>query len=51
MRIGLREANQHFSKAVKAVKAGKEVGVAIPRRGSWSSRLPVCSGRRPGQDS
>lgn len=25
MRIGLREANQHFSKAVKAVKAGKEV--------------------------
>jgi prevent-host-death family protein len=25
MRIGLREANQHFSKAVKAVKAGEEV--------------------------
>lgn len=25
MRLGLREANQHFSKAVKAVKAGKEV--------------------------
>jgi prevent-host-death family protein len=25
MRLGLREANQHFSKAMKAVKAGKEV--------------------------
>ncbi len=25
MRIGLREANQHFSKAIKAVKAGREV--------------------------
>lgn len=25
MRIGLREANQHFSKAVKVVKAGEEV--------------------------
>jgi prevent-host-death family protein len=25
MRIGLREANQRFSKAVKAVKAGEEV--------------------------
>lgn len=25
MRMGLREANQHFSKAVRAVKAGREV--------------------------
>ena len=25
MHIGLREANQHFSKTMKAVKAGKEV--------------------------
>ena len=25
MRMGLREANQHFSRAVKAVKAGQEV--------------------------
>jgi prevent-host-death family protein len=25
MRMGLREANQRFSKAIKAVKAGKEV--------------------------
>ena len=25
MRMGLREANQHFSKAVKAVKAGEQV--------------------------
>ena len=25
MQMGLREANQHFSKAIKAVKAGEEV--------------------------
>ena len=25
MRLGLREANQKFSKAIKAVKAGKEI--------------------------
>ena len=25
MRMGLREANQHFSKAIKAVRAGREV--------------------------
>ncbi|MBI2834728.1 MAG: type II toxin-antitoxin system prevent-host-death family antitoxin [Acidobacteria bacterium] len=25
MRLGLREANQHFSKAIKAVRAGEEV--------------------------
>jgi prevent-host-death family protein len=25
MQLGLRDANQHFSKAIKAVKAGKEV--------------------------
>jgi prevent-host-death family protein len=25
MRLGLREANQHFSKAIKAVRAGQEV--------------------------
>jgi antitoxin (DNA-binding transcriptional repressor) of toxin-antitoxin stability system len=25
MRLGLREANQHFSKAMRAVRAGKEV--------------------------
>jgi prevent-host-death family protein len=25
MRLGLREANQQFSKAIKAVRAGKEV--------------------------
>jgi prevent-host-death family protein len=25
MRMGLREVNQRFSKAIKAVKAGKEV--------------------------
>ena len=25
MKLGLREANQHFSQAIKAVRAGKEV--------------------------
>jgi prevent-host-death family protein len=25
MKLGLREANQHFSRAIKAVRAGKEV--------------------------
>lgn len=25
MRLGLREANQHFSKAIRAVKAGREI--------------------------
>ena len=25
MRLGLREANRHFSKAIKAVRAGKDV--------------------------
>ena len=25
MRLGLREANQHFSKAIRAVRGGKEV--------------------------
>lgn len=25
MRMGLREANQHFSKAIRAVKAGEDV--------------------------
>jgi prevent-host-death family protein len=25
MKLGLREANQHFSKAIKAVRAGKQV--------------------------
>ena len=25
MKLGLREANQHFSKAIKAVRGGKEV--------------------------
>ena len=25
MKLGLREANQHFSKAIKAVRAGQEV--------------------------
>lgn len=25
MKLGLREANQHFSKAIKAVRTGKEV--------------------------
>ncbi|MGH9257788.1 MAG: type II toxin-antitoxin system Phd/YefM family antitoxin [Vicinamibacterales bacterium] len=35
MRLGLREANQRFSKAVKAVRAGKEV--ILTDRGPLSS--------------
>jgi antitoxin (DNA-binding transcriptional repressor) of toxin-antitoxin stability system len=31
MRMGLREANQQFSKAIRAVKAGTEV--VLPERG------------------
>ena len=48
MRMGLREANQHFSKAIKAVKAGHEVVLTergkpiaviqpLPAPGSWAA--------------
>lgn len=50
MRLGLREANQRFSKAVKAVKAGEEViltdrgrpiAVIKPLKGSDAKGTPV----------
>ena len=51
MKLGLREANQHVSKAIKAVRAGKEVILterAIRRRTPPSSRrrsaVPKSSG-------
>ena len=50
MQMGLREANQHFSKAIKAVKAGREVVLTergkpiavirpLPAPGSWEASL------------
>ena len=36
MRMGLREANQRFSKAIKAVKGGKEV--VLTERGDEAGR-------------
>jgi prevent-host-death family protein len=50
MQMGLREANQHFSKAIKAVKAGREVVLTergkpiavirpLPAPGSWEAGL------------
>ena len=45
MRMGLREANQRFSKAVKAVKAGEEV-VLTDRGRPIAVIKPVRAGRR-----
>ncbi len=42
MRMGLREANQRFSRAIKAVKAGKEV--VLTERGT---PIAVISPLRP----
>ena len=50
MQMGLRDANQHFSKAIKAVKAGQEVVLTergrpiavirpLPAPGSWEAGL------------
>ncbi len=48
MRIGLREANQRFSTAIKAVKAGEEVvlnaGNRLPLSGLWSNQRLVRRG-------
>src|SRR5262245_15394065 len=50
MRMGLREANQHFSRAVRAVKAGREVvltergrpvAVIKPLRATDSARAAI----------
>ena len=41
MQMGLREANQNFSKAIKAVKAGQEGG-ALPISHRVSFAKPSC---------
>ncbi|MBI1816878.1 MAG: type II toxin-antitoxin system prevent-host-death family antitoxin [Deltaproteobacteria bacterium] len=45
MQLGLREANQHFSKAIKAVKAGQEV--VLTERGK---PIAVIKPLPPGDD-
>ena len=45
MRLGLREANQKFSKAIKAVKAGKEV--VLTERGK---PIAVIKPLKPAED-
>ncbi len=44
MRIGLREAKEHFSKAIKAVKAGRHVPGVGSADGRWAKDLG-CSWR------
>jgi len=46
MKLGLREANQHFSKAIKAVRAGKEV--VLTERGQPIAVIkPIKDAREP----
>ena len=46
MKLGLREANQHFSKAIKAVRAGKEV--ILTERGQPIAVIkPIKDERQP----
>jgi prevent-host-death family protein len=46
MKLGLREANQHFSKAIKAVRAGKEV--VLTERGQPIAVIkPIKDEREP----
>ena len=46
MKLGLREANQHFSKAIKAVRAGKEV--VLTERGQPIAVItPIKEAREP----
>jgi prevent-host-death family protein len=44
MRIGLREANQRFSQAIRAVKAGEEV--VLTERGRPIAVIKPLAGRR-----
>ena len=46
MKMGLREANQRFSKAIKAVKAGEEV--ILTERGKPIAVLKPITGSRNG---
>ena len=46
MRMGLREANQHFSRVMRAVKAGKEV--VLTERGKPIAVLkPIRASQKP----
>ena len=48
MKIGLREANQNFSKAIKAIKAGKTI--VLTERGIPIATIQPISGRADEQD-
>ena len=48
MKIGLREANQNFSKAIKAIKAGKTI--VLTERGTPIATIHPISGRADEQD-
>jgi prevent-host-death family protein len=43
MKMGLREANQNFSKAIKAIKAGKTI--VLTERGTPIATIQPISGR------
>lgn len=45
MRLGLREANQQFSKAIRAVRAGQEV--LLTERGRPIAVITPLGARRP----
>jgi prevent-host-death family protein len=47
MRVGLRDANQHFSRIIKAVRAGAEV-VLTERGQPLATIAPVRRGAGPG---
>lgn len=47
MRLGLREANQQFSRAVKAVKAGREV--VLTERGRPIAVIKPLESGEPGE--
>ena len=49
MRIGLREANQQFSKAIKAVKAGEEV--VLTERGKPVAVIRLLEKSKRGEPS
>ena len=48
MRMGLREANQNFSKAVKAIKAGK--AIVLTERGKPIATITPIVDERTGDD-
>jgi antitoxin (DNA-binding transcriptional repressor) of toxin-antitoxin stability system len=48
MRMGLREANQNFSKAIKAIKAGK--AIVLTERGKPIATITPIVDERTGDD-